>query len=229
MHRRMINLKKIFSVMSATTLSLALLTGSAFAAETPSTKASASIDYSTVSNEMIKQKLIEIANKYDINEVIEGEDLEFIKTYGTRVISVPQKTTSNQIQAKAVTDSVKTHKVKGAADNDVFAGSIKGTLETALGIWQNTIEGDITTKVTSGTPDSYKTDVRIVGYGVVGTSGTYIGKTVDETYTSGWTKSKKKSWTYTLDRVFYGSVAYLTIDVVASVSGEDGELEITSD
>ncbi|MGF9819922.1 hypothetical protein [Brevibacillus agri] len=222
-------MKKIFSVMSAASLSLALLTGNAFAAETTSTKASASIDYSTASDEVIKQKLIEIADKYDINEVIEGKDLEFIKTYGNRVISVTPKTNGNKVQAKAVTDTVKTHKVKGAADNDVFAGSIKGTLETALGIWQNTIEGDITTKVTSGTPDYYKTDVRIVGYGLVGTSGTYIGKTVDETYSSGWQKSKKKSWTYTLDRVFYGSVAFLTIDVVAAVSGEDGELEITSD
>ncbi|TPH10552.1 hypothetical protein EGH10_12710, partial [Brevibacillus laterosporus] len=107
--------------------------------------------------------------------------------------------------------------------------SIKGKLYTALGIWHNTIDGDITTKVSSGEPTDYNTDVRIIGYGAVGTSGTIVGKTVDETYSSGWTKSTKKSWTYSLDRDFYGSVAVLTINVTASVKGPDGSLEISWD
>ncbi|PPA93496.1 hypothetical protein C4A77_17590 [Brevibacillus laterosporus] len=63
----------------------------------------------------------------------------------------------------------------------------------------------------------------------MGTSGTIVGKTVDETYSSRWTKSKKKSWTYSLDRNFYASVAYLTIDVTASVKSPDGSLEISND
>ncbi|MBG9773531.1 hypothetical protein O0555_18805 [Brevibacillus laterosporus] len=63
----------------------------------------------------------------------------------------------------------------------------------------------------------------------MGTSGTIVGKAVDETYSSGWTKSKKKCLTYSLDRDFYGSVAWLTIDVTASVKGPDGSLEIPND
>ncbi|QOS98095.1 hypothetical protein JNUCC42_16395 [Brevibacterium sp. JNUCC-42] len=219
-------MKKLLPSLSVFALSLTLLTGNAFAAEASLPTSS---NYSVASEESINQKLIDIADKYEIGEAIDGEDLDFIMEHGTRVITNTSSTEGKQRQKRAITDTEKTHKVKGAASNDVFDASIKGTLNTALGIWHNTIEGDITTNVSSGKPTDYNTDVRVIGYGAVGTSGTIIGKTIDETYSSGWTKSTKKSWTYSLDRDFYGSVAILTIDVYASVKGANGSLEITND
>ncbi|MBG9790277.1 hypothetical protein [Brevibacillus laterosporus] len=219
-------MKKLLPSLSVFALSLTLLTGNAFAAEASLPTNS---NYSAASEEAINKKLIDIADKYEIGEAIVGEDLDFIQEHGTRVITNTSSTEGKQRQKRAITDTEKTYKVKGAASNDDFDASIKGKLYTALGIWHNTIEGDITTKVSSGKPTDYNTEVRIIGYGAVGTSGTIVNKAVDETYSSGWTKSKKKSWTYSLDRDFYGSVAWLTIDVTASVKGPDGSLEISWD
>ncbi|MBG9797696.1 hypothetical protein O0555_18775 [Brevibacillus laterosporus] len=219
-------MKKLLPSLSVFALSLTLLTGNAFAAEE---SLSTSSNYSAASEDAINKKLIDIADKYEIGEAIVGEDLDFIKEHGTRVITNTSSTEGKQRQKRAITDSEKTYRVKGSASNDIFDASIKGKLYTALGIWHNTIDGDITTKVSSGEPTDYNTDVRIIGYGAVGTSGTIVGKTVDETYSSGWTKSHKESWTYSLDRDFYASVAWLTIDVTASVKGPDGSLEISND
>jgi hypothetical protein len=169
-----------------------------------------------------QQIMREIGDKYKVGEVLSDEDAELVKKYA---FQAPQKgqTSGVTIYADAQPDN---WKVTGSASNSVFTGSLSGSIYVGLNLWENNFRGTLTTKVTKGTPTSFKSSVQMEAYGLVGAGGTKIGKVADFVVTSDWTASSNSSFTYTFDQPFNASVAYYYVTPKGAVKNASGTLEI---
>lgn len=115
----------------------------------------------------------------------------------------------------------------GSDKNTVFTASMSGTVYVGLNLWENNFKGTITTQVQKGTPTHFKNSIQMEAYGLVGSGGTYIGKTADFTVTSDWTASNKSKFTYSFDQPFNASVAYYYLTPKGAVKNASGGLEFT--
>ncbi|MGG1264519.1 hypothetical protein [Brevibacillus laterosporus] len=167
----------------------------------------------------IDKRFADIADKYEIGEAIKGDDLEFIKQHAIEVED------NDDMKAKAIWDIEKNFKVKGSGSNDDLSATLSGELTCVIGLWHNTVDGDLKLTVTKGSPKKYRLKASLLGFGIINADGD-LGKTVDKTFDSDWNESTKKSYPYTFGQDIYANIAYYNVSADGSVKSSTGALTV---
>ncbi|MCR8983151.1 hypothetical protein [Brevibacillus laterosporus] len=184
-----------------------------FAPDYASAKENTIVNVSDENQQKIDKRLIEIADKYEIGEEIKGEDLEFIKKYGSMA---PQPGIEAYSDARYL--------IQGEDYNNYLEASVWGTIEADIGAFSASVKANIETQVSKGKPTQHKNEVRFIAYGVAGSAG--IGKTIDQTLTDGWVDSTKKIWAFNDKMDESGHVVYYTITCFSKIRNDDASLTV---
>ncbi|MED1671529.1 hypothetical protein, partial [Brevibacillus laterosporus] len=150
-----------------------------FTPDYTSAKEVTSVNASEDNQNKIDKRFAEIRDKYEIGEAIKGDDLEFIKQYAIKVEN------NDEMKAQAVWDMERRFEIKGSAENDDLSAKLSGELTAVIGLWHNTVDGDLKLTVTKGSPKKYRIKANLIGFGLINADGD-LGRTVDKTFDSDW-------------------------------------------
>ncbi|QOT01480.1 hypothetical protein JNUCC42_23305 (plasmid) [Brevibacterium sp. JNUCC-42] len=190
-----------------------------FTPDYTSAKEVTSVNSSEDNQNKIDKRFTEIADKYEVGEAIKGDDLEFIKQYAIKVED------NDEMKAKAVWDIERVFKITGSNTNDDLSAKISGKLTAVIGLWHNTVDGDLKLTVTKGSPKKYRIKANLIGFGLINADGD-IGKTADKTFDSDWNESTKTSYPYAFGQDIYANIAYYNVSVDGSVKSSTGTLTV---
>ena len=148
----------------------------------------------------VQERFIEINSKYDMYEPFSKEDAEFIRAYA----KVPQSALATTVE----TQSVETQNFNVNKTSQSVSANFSGSLTSTINYVTHSYGGNITAKVTLGNTKVNGMDLVItnLAYGVIGTTGTYIGIVSDTEIFSSTTNNTSYNMNRTKE---YGAVGVL--------------------
>jgi hypothetical protein len=175
-----------------------------------------------LSPEEIAMRFEKINTSYEVGEPFSLEDSEFVKYYA---VSQSKSTDTNMQRASLYNPGGTISKHFSNAKYQYGAGvSIDGKVRTTMGYINHSYGGTFSTFVQSGRSNvkSIKNVVTHSAYGVLGTSGTYVGK-VHSSSISSTSGSRPSSWSISEDKEYSAvGVMYTYTNAYAKVTTTSG-------
>lgn len=171
-----------------------------------------------LTKQQVLDKLDEIAKNYEIGELLNEEDAEFVKKY----VPAPQPVGKDEIQTLALRSTF----VLGTKSNsgNTLKATVSGTIWSDIGALNNSFGGNLATYIHTGNPTRVVTKIRHIAFGLFGSGGTFVGLVQNETLQSDVTKNFNTDAKIESSHRYAASVAYSTTYAEADIYYGSGSL-----
>lgn len=142
-----------------------------------------------LNKDQIEERFQGINATYNLNEPFSDEDAEFIRVYASPIQSEPGEISINGTASGTFSNSRSVYGVSATYSGSVFS---------TINYLNHSYGGNVTAKITAGNSKVKGMDLHItnVAYGLIGTSGTYIGIV----YNGEITSSTSSNTSYSMNR-----------------------------